>query len=488
MISGIKYSFLIISLFCLPTLLISQNNIQAELLRILKTPDMKYASVGVSVIDLDTGKELFSHDADRALSPASSMKVITTATGLMILGENFRFRTEIQYDGNISEDGILNGNIYIKGFGDPSLGAGKPEGTLGYEEVNKLFVRKIKEKGIKKISGKIIGDESYYQSPTLPASWQWEDLGNYYGAGVNALNINANTYFLDFQQRTNPGARPKVMNIEPYLPNIHIINEVRTAARGTGDNCYIFGSPYTNTRFLRGTIPAGNGRFTVKGSLPDPAFTAAMLLLKTLEQEGISTLKIASTSRLEGEGEGERKVIYSHSSSPLINIIRTTNEDSNNLYCEAILKAIAKKQKDDSSTSKGIEAIEDFWKGKGLSLEGFFMNDGSGLSAKNALTSSHFTKILTLIHKDKEAYSLFRNTLPVSGKTGTMKYMFRGTSAEGKIFAKTGSMTRIRSYTGYMDSAKGKKLAFSIIVNNYEGESSAMREKLKKLMFAIYQS
>ncbi|MGB1216784.1 MAG: D-alanyl-D-alanine carboxypeptidase/D-alanyl-D-alanine endopeptidase, partial [Saprospiraceae bacterium] len=230
------------------------------------------------------------------------------------------------------------------------------------------------------------------------------------------------------------------------------------------------------------------GEFTVKGSLPDPAFTAAMLLLTSLEKEGIKTQRIASTSRIEKDYEKKRQTIHIHSSAPLIDIIRVTNEDSNNLFCEAILKAIGKTQKNDSSTTGGIEAVEEFWKKKGLNLEGFFMNDGSGLSPKNALTSSHFTKILTIIHKEKQIHNLFKSTLPISGKTGTMKYMFRGTSAQGKIFAKTGSMTRVRSYTGYIDSSKGKKLAFSIIVNNYEGKSSDMREKLKKLMSAIHQS
>ncbi|MGB1218056.1 MAG: D-alanyl-D-alanine carboxypeptidase/D-alanyl-D-alanine endopeptidase, partial [Saprospiraceae bacterium] len=208
---------------------------------------MKYASLGISVVDLDTGEEVFSYDSQRALSPASSMKVITTSTGLMLLGADFKFKTEIQYDGNISEDGILDGNIYIKGFGDPSLGSAKPEGTLTYQGISKLFAEKIKEKGIKEIKGKIIGDESYYQSPPLPASWQWEDLGNYYGAGVSALNMNANTYFISFQQKTSLNTIPKVVNIQPHLPNINIQNEVKTAARGTGDNCYIFGSPYINT-------------------------------------------------------------------------------------------------------------------------------------------------------------------------------------------------------------------------------------------------
>jgi D-alanyl-D-alanine carboxypeptidase/D-alanyl-D-alanine-endopeptidase (penicillin-binding protein 4) len=472
------------------SIVIAQNPIDKSIEKIIADPVMKHASISMTVMDVETGKIISSHQPNLSIPPASSMKVITTATALAILGKNHKFKTELQYDGSII-NGTLQGNIYIKGFGDPTLGAELPKGNMEYKELMLQFVSAIKALGIQKIEGRIIGDGSYYNTESIPDSWQWNDIGNYYGAGVNGLNINANTYELSFRQNASLGKAPKVERTVPSLYNALFVNEVTSASKGSGDNCYIYGAPYQNTRFLRGTIPVGTGIFKVKGSLPDPAFTAAALLLDALEEQGINTSKRA-TSQFEltqngGKANNTRKTIHTHQSKSLFDIAKVTNEESINLYCEAMLKAIGKKQKNKGTREKGIEALVEFWEARGVNMDGFYMEDGCGLSNRNGITSKHFAAILRKIKIDQSLGFDFKDALAIAGKTGTLKYMFKNTSAVGKIYGKTGSMDRIRSYTGYAISASGKLLSFSIIINNYHCSSSVARKKLEQWMRSLLE-
>lgn len=481
---------LFLGICTMSSFVIGQNPIDKSMMKIVTDPVMKHASVSMTVMEVETGRIIASHQPELSIPPASSMKVITTATALVILGENHTFKTELQYDGSIS-NGILQGNIYIKGFGDPTLGAELPKGNIGYKELILQFVSAIKALGIKKVEGRIIGDGSYFNTEGTPDSWQWNDIGNYYGAGVSGLNINANTYELRFRQNASLGKAPKVEGTIPRLYNTLFINEVTSASKGSGDNCYIYGAPYQNTRFLRGTIPVGTGVFKVKGSLPDPAFTAAALLLEAMEKQGIKTSKQA-TSQFEflqngGRVSKERKTIHTHRSKPLFDIAKVTNEESINLYSEAMLKAIGKKQKNKGTTKDGVEALMEFWEARGVDMDGFYMEDGCGLSTRNGITSKQFATILRKIKVDESLGFDFKNTLAVAGKTGTLKYMFKNTPSSGKIYGKTGSMNRIRSYTGYAVSKSGQLLSFSIIINNYHCSSSVARKKLEQWMRSLLE-
>ncbi|MGK0388912.1 MAG: D-alanyl-D-alanine carboxypeptidase/D-alanyl-D-alanine-endopeptidase (penicillin-binding protein 4) [Maribacter sp.] len=483
---------MLLFLICLiHSFVIAQNPIDKSIEKIVADPVMKHASISMTVMDVETGEIISSYQPNLSIPPASSMKVITTATALAILGKNYTFKTELQYDGSIS-NGVLQGNIYIKGFGDPTLGAELPKGNIQHKELMLQFVSVIKALGIQTIEGRVIGDGSYYNTESTPDSWQWNDIGNYYGAGVSGLNINANTYELSFRQNASLGKAPKVERTVPSLHNALFVNEVTSASKGSGDNCYIYGAPYQNTRFLRGTIPVGTGIFKVKGSLPDPAFTTAALLLDALEEQGVKTSKRATSQFELTQNEGKtsnstRETIYTHRSKSLFDIAKVTNEESINLYCEAMLKAIGQKQGNKGTREKGIEALVEFWEDRGVDMDGFYMEDGCGLSTRNGITSKHFAEILRKIKIDQSFGFDFKNALAIAGKTGTFKYMFKNTSAVGKIYGKTGSMDRIRSYTGYAVSVSGKLLSFSIIINNYHCSSSVARKKLEEWMRSLLE-
>ncbi len=480
-------SSLFILLLSIP--LNAQSSLQKAIDRLAADPVLKSGGLSMTVMDVKTGEVLASHQKDHGLAPASSLKVITTGVAMDVLGADFRFKTELQYDGEIDGEGTLNGNIYIKGFGDPTLGSDHFGKTKPLNPLMQDFVKALQKTGIKRINGMVIGDASFFGTQVDGRTWSWEDMGNYYGAGAWGLNIRDNRYHLTFRQQSQLGAIPTIEKIEPEIPNLLHINEVRSAEKGSGDNAYIFGSVYNYTRFLRGTIPVGTGPFEIKGSIPDPPFFAAYSLLAASERAGLQSNKKA-TSLLELQRTSdfqsiERKVIYTHYSPTLKEIVSITNMKSINMYCEALLRYLGKSQKGEGTAEAGLEVIDEYLEQKGVDRNGFFMEDGSGLSAFNVVSSYQFASYMRAIALNKELYADFRPSLPVATKSGSLRYMFKGTAAAGKIRAKSGGLKRVRSYTGYVETNSGQLLSFSIICNRFSGESIDLRRKMEKAMLPM---
>lgn len=468
----------------------AQSVIQKKIDAFAAHPNLIHGQLSVALIDLSTNQLIAGHRADKTMIPASSLKVLITGIALKKLGQDYRFKTEIAYDGTITADGVLQGHLIIRGYGDPTLGSHHFAKAETHDIVLKKWINAIKKAGIKKIEGYIIGDASYFSTQVDGRTWLWEDLGNYYGVGAWGLNFHENLYQLDLKQNSKFGATPSVVNVRPIVPNLHLINELTLAEKGSGDNAYIFGSPYGYTRFIRGTIPLGTGTFTIKGSVPDPPFFAAFQLLQQLEKSGISTSqKATSLYQLKQEGIdiGETKIIDTYLSPTLGNIVKETNLKSVNLYCEALLRLLGKTEKGDAHPSRGLEVIKEYLSNNGLPIAGLFLTDASGLSPRNAVSTRHLSVYLGYLKKQKDIFPIFKASLPVGGKSGALKYLFRGTIAENKVFAKSGGMDRVRSYSGYVQNKNGKWLSFSIIANNFSGKSAAMRKEMEKLMLSFCQ-
>lgn len=477
----------LVFLFFLPNLL-SQASLDKAISDLAKMKAMKHGSLSVSVIEVESGQMIASYDPDRNLLPASSLKVVTTSMALEVLGENYKFKTELQHDGEIDANGTLNGSLYIKGTGDPTIGSHHFDAATKMEEVLAQFRKAISQLGVKKITGKIIGDASYFETGVEGRSWSYEDLGNYYGAGAWGLNFHENLYFIGLRQNSKLGGQPKIEEITPAIPNLLLVNELKLAKAGSGDNAYIFGSAYNYTRFIRGTIPVGSKLFKIKGSIPDPPFFFAYSLMNELEANGIETSKIATSQfqqKLEDNKESERTTFFTFESPTLKEIVKETNLKSVNLYCESMLRAIGKKEKGKGSDAAGLEVIYDRLKAKGMDTNGFFIEDGSGLSVRNAVSSLHLASIMRFIANDKKIFSTFDASLPQAAKSGALKYLLKGTIAEGRLRAKSGGMNRVRSYTGFAKNKSGKLLAFSMIANDFTGKSSVIRNKMEKIMLEI---
>lgn len=445
-----------------------QSRMQSTLDRLAEDPALSHAGFGACVMDLENGEVLAQHRAGRSLAPASSLKVVTTSVALARLGDDFRFATDLQYEGTIDGEGVLRGNLILKGKGDPTLGAPQWGATDNMAAVLERFRLAVQQAGIRKVAEYIIGDGSAYPSAAAAPSWHWNDLGNYYAAGIWGLNLHDNLYYLRFSGRGRRGAKTEVAEVKPELPGLSFVNEVRVAAPGTGDNAYIYGGPYIYRCYLRGTIPAGRGAFTIKGAIPDPPLFAAQALQRELLRVGISTEREAISRQIYGARGGvdaARQTIYTHYSPELKTIVRRTLDKSVNLYCEGLLRKLGR-QEGDGSREAGLRALRDYLKAQQVDLNGVYMEDGSGLSLLNAVTPRFLCEVL------REAGADFYELLPV-------------VAGGRRVRAKSGTMKRVRAFAGMVRSRSGRLLCVTVIANNFEGSGSAMRQKLEQWLRSL---
>ena len=485
----LKHITLLILFICLVASVQAQNkknSIDGAISTLAKDSSLKNASISFVVKDLDSNVIISEYNPNLSLPSASTMKVVSTAAALDILGSYFKFETKIMYDGYIDSNNVLHGNIYIKGGGDPTLG------SKYFKEKYGLFmsswVHEISKLGVDSIAGSVIGDASFFSDEYVASTWSWGDIGNYYGAGVSGLTIYDNT--IKFEFSSGPLARDStfVDCFYPYTPDLIIDNRVK-ASNTKKDLAYIYGGPNNPTRTIKGTIPKGQVEYVVKGSIHEPAYVTAFELESALWEYGISVGGNATTIRrmksLGNDFESERKDIFITKSPTLSQIVYWTNLISNNLYAEHLLKHIGVKKYGDGSVFSSTLAVTKYWSSKGIDMTGFYMNDGSGLSRSNAITASQLVGILEYMKLKSKYSKSFLSSLPVAGKTGTLRSIGKKTKIAGNLKAKSGTMTRIKSYAGYVKSASGRNLAFAIVINNHNCTSFQIKKKLEIVMVAL---
>jgi len=448
---------------------------------------LKNASISFQVVRLKDKKVIAEYNPNQSMVSASTMKVVTTATALEILGSYKKFETQLLYSGHIDSNCVLHGDIIIKGGGDPTLGS-----KYFYKNQSALmhnWADDIAKLGIHKIEGRIIADASYFSDEYVPSTWSWGDMGNYYGTGVSGLNIYDNTLKFNFSSGPKNGDSTVIECIEPYCPGLTIDNRVK-AGKTKKDLAYIYGGPFDQYRLIKGTIPMGVSDFIVKGSMHDPAYVAAFELESILWKMDIPVSKTATTNRnlemFENEKiSSELKLISKIESPSLSKIVYWTNLISNNLFAETLLRQIGKKKYKDGSVFSSTLAVQKFWKSKDVVLNGFYMNDGSGLSRSNAISARNLVQILEYMKTKSKYKDSFYSSLPIAGKTGTLKSYGRKTAIQGNLRAKSGTMTRVKSFAGYVKDKSGENLAFAIIVNNHTCTTYQIGKKLEKLMISL---
>lgn len=468
------------------------RRVQARLAALQNDSLVRHGLVAFSIRDTKSGRSLLELNADKSAAPASTLKLVTTATALSVLGENFRFETVLEYDGEL-KDGTLHGNLYIRGSGDPTLGSDRFEGYPALTDLMQLWAQQVKEAGIRRINGAVVADASLFEENALPGTWIWGDIGNYYGAAAYGLNINENLYQVLFQSAKTVGAPAPVLRTEPSVPGLELTNRVTTGAAGSGDQCYIYGAPYQSTQYLEGTIPAGTQAFPVRGSLPDPPYFGAFSLYQYLQAATISVSQAPTTDRLLRQKglslAAKRKAIYTHQSPPLKAIAEKTNFMSLNLYAEALLKTLARSRKPvqtgvTATTSAGTATVTAYWQKKGLATDGFWMKDGSGLSPQNTITAAQLTHLLGLAVHDP-VFPAFYASIPVVGVSGTVKGLAKGSKAVNNVRAKSGTTERVKSYAGYFTGPSGELRSFAILVNNYDSNGGRIARQMEEILAAM---
>jgi D-alanyl-D-alanine carboxypeptidase/D-alanyl-D-alanine-endopeptidase (penicillin-binding protein 4) len=474
-----------------PNPLYAQGDFQEAIDRFIQQPELKFAGVGISIMDMKNKSVVATHQPHLALIPASSMKTLVTASALAILGPNFTYTTEVYIQGQLNQEGTLNGNLVIKGGGDPTLGSDDMEGAVTLAQFESTILKAVQMAGIKKINGYIIGDASIFPSEVQVPSWQWEDLGNYYGAGSWGLNIHDNQYKIQFSRNLEVG---QLAQLAGTLPNVHrlsFINGVIQAPSGTGDQAYIYGAPYTIERVLTGTIPVGRTPFSIKGALPNPPLFAADIIKDRLAEAGINT-SLGATTMLDLNQAGispvgPQIVLTRFISPPLKEIVRFANYESNNMYCETLLKTIALSAGATGNEKEGLRIQQTFWEEQGLDFTGTFLKDGSGLSSRNGITADFLTRFLTQAAYNKSFFEHFYNSLPIAGQTGSQKDRMKNTPAMGNLRVKSGTMDKVKGFSGYFSNLSGTQYSFVILVNNYTGSHNNIRDKMEALMVEFCQ-
>lgn len=429
----------------------------------------KYALTSLCVLDAATGKIIFAKNENVGVATASTLKTITSATAFSVLGKNFKYETSLVYTGKISPDGTLKGDIIIIGVGDPTLGSWRYEQTKENMVLNK-FVTAIKNAGIKKIEGCIIGDDSLFGTQTMPEGWVWQDMGNYYGAGTSALAWRENQFDIHLKPGEAVGTAVKMTKQAPLMPYLKIVNELKTGPSGSGDDAYGFLPPFGEVAYLRGTWGVGINKSSISLALPDPAYDAAFRLQDTLKRLNVTVGKQATTHRrlsLENNYETEPTTKLTSVLSPsLSEIIYWFNKKSVNLYGEQLLKTIALKLGKAATTKGGSESVVNFWAAKGIDKNALNILDGSGLSPGTRVTTLAMANILFQAQKENW-YDDYLNSFP---DNNGMKL-------------KSGTINDVLAYAGYFTDRSGKKYIAVININNYNG--SGIKNKLFNVLNAL---
>ncbi|MBP6089887.1 MAG: D-alanyl-D-alanine carboxypeptidase/D-alanyl-D-alanine-endopeptidase [Crocinitomicaceae bacterium] len=480
--------YVIFFLFLLHSVVFSQNNVQKSLDNFTKLSFLKNASIGFKCIDLNTNTEIASLNASIALPPASTTKLFTTATALELLPKDLKPATRFYVEGTITE-GVINGNLWIRGGGDVSLGSayfnkpGSENAFLGQ------WVDTLQKLGIKKINGSIYVDGSEFGYKGTPEGWGWSDIGNYYGAGHAGICIYDNALKYKFSTSKVAGGKTTLLSTFPIVPALNFKNYI-VSSNINNDQSYVYGAPYSYERFGTGSLPLNKEIFTVKGSLPDPEYQLAQDFTAYLKQKGIAVNNGFKTVRTNQENTVPNyaafHLIYTHFGNSILDIATIANQKSVNLFAEGLLGILAYQQTGNGETEVGIEQVIKYWSKK-IDVSGLQLHDGSGLSRSNGISASHFCALLKEMYTSKN-YTSFLNTLPIAGKSGTIASLCKNQLGEGRIYAKSGTISKIKSYVGYVYSTSGKKIAFAITVNNYTCNNAELRQQIEYLLneMAVY--
>ena len=460
----------------------TQSAIQNYVDEWIEHPFFKNSNIGFALNDISTQKQIASHQAQKSLIPASSLKILTTFITYEQLGAGYTYSTKIAHDGRIDSDGTLQGNIYIIGSGDPSLGSERFEGFASTEKLIDTIAQKILSKGITCIDGDVIVDESIFLSFPIAPSWQWNDLGNYYAGGAWGFNINENEYNIFYNTNKKIGEKAIYSYHTPVIPGLELQHEITVDSANSGDNSYIFGGPYEYLKRVVGTLPFDTKPFKIRGSIPDPPKFGAYSIYSSLDRKGVS----ASGYGVNIVPQSITYQLFDSLLSPALGLqIEQANHKSINQYCDAFLRTLALEKRGNSSSEEGIIYIENYLDSLKFDINGLNMKDGSGLSARNYIPAELLCNFVAQ-YAAKHGIETIQFLLPQAGKEGTVKSVLNGSKLSNYFWMKSGSMDRVISFTGVCQTKSGKWVSFCLIVNNYNVKYKDVKTQIERLFDAIW--
>ena len=491
----------------------TETELRNTLIRLAEDPALEHAVTGFSVRTAE-GKILAEYNADRLLLPASNMKLISTGAALHALGADYRYETTLGYDGEIVE-GTLHGNLYIVGGGDPTTGS-KDSIAVSLERTFAEWEKLLKDAGINRIEGHIVGDGRWLDGMIEEPSWMLSDAGTYYGTGVTGLMFYENMLSFNVTAGKAAGEMPSITPFYPTTPWIETRYDCTTGENGTGDQLYMYTTDLAPIVEIRGSFGVDRAAKRVDFANKFPEYACAAYFCEWLTGRDIECSMGAADFRLEKGWMGsdfeditalkDLKLIGSTLSPSLDRIVFETNHASNNLFAETLLRTLGKDLKGNSCYDSSYVALNDILKQLGVESGPIQIQDGSGLSRKNYLSPDFICDFLEAMTTSPVAKS-FVNSLPSPGFNGSLNYNMTGYSANfrARIKVKSGSMNGVRCYSGYIlpssvasasdnnfgsqtESLPAETIIFSIMTNNCTSPTWKVRPLLDKMMAAIAQS
>jgi len=440
--------------------------------------------VGIMVMD-GKGRTIASWNPDSPLLTASTMKTISTGLALHVLGPDFQFKTRIGYSG-VVENGVLNGDLYIIGGGDPTLGSKDTVAT----PIDKIFTKwyeAVAAAGIKKVNGSIVGDDRFFEDEAIPDSWSWSNLGPYYGSSASGLSFCENLQYFTFVPGKNKGEPVELKNVYPSLPGMEYRNQLTTGASGTGDGSSYYVSDLAKVGQFKGTLASGKDSMIITGSSKFAPLMCAEEFRLFLSSKGVECSHDVREIRSFPAPSQEKLVIIGETYSPkLTSIINVTVRISNNFYAETLFKMLGKSLTGVGSFDSSAVAARRLLSEMGVPLQGYTQVDGSGLSRQNYVSPRFFCNYFARM-KEMSNFAEFIGALPQPGGPGTLKNVLKEVDVHTKsrIHAKSGSLSNVRCYAGYVERGNGEYYYFAILTNNYPARASKMQVGVEEFLGSL---
>ncbi|CAH2714760.1 hypothetical protein BACCIP111895_01936 [Neobacillus rhizosphaerae] len=434
--------------------------LQAYVQQLNANPNSEGMSVGYEVYSLDEEKTLASYHSDKTFVPASVFKLLVTAAAVSKWSKDMTIPTKVFTTGNLSNAGVLNGDIILKGYGDP---------TLTVEKLDTL-AKSLADKGIQKVNGNIIVDESYFDGQRLGEDWMWDDEPYSYSTQTSALSVSENTVEVTVHPGKKIGESPTV-TIDPAPDYVTVVNKAKTV-EGNKVSLTIDRTLGKNEIAVSGTIGQNYSAtgYTLTRTIHDPAPFTGTVFRDLLIKQGIPFKNKSAVEK--GTVDDDARLAAAVESPKLDDILTEMVKESDNFYAEMLTKLLGAKESGVGSTAAGTEVIHRFLVNN-LGLEdGFMQKDGSGLTRLDHISPHAYIQLLNSMFDGPER-DRFISFLPIAGKDGTLKNRMKGTAAEGNVKAKTGSMSGVNSLAGYVTAKNGQTIAFSILLNGIYKSSYA---------------
>ncbi|MBR6117051.1 MAG: D-alanyl-D-alanine carboxypeptidase/D-alanyl-D-alanine-endopeptidase [Paludibacteraceae bacterium] len=430
--------------------------------------------MSVEVRNMTQNRKIAAYKASEPVTPASVTKLLTTAAALNELGPDFQFETTLAYTGNIS-DSTLWGDLYIIGDVDPTLGNLK-NGDPFLED----WLTQLHELGIYHIEGSIMADMSKLSGEGYNPRWKPEDSGNHYAPGIYGINYRSNILHI-YLQTGAVGQPARVLYTTPN--NVKIQCRV-TAGKSNRDLAYVSGRPLVYVRDMRGEIPAERDTFCVKGDLPNPGLQLAQDLEQTIKAAGGRVSGVPGYIMKQGMDRDRLKLICIHYSSPLRDILRDTNFDSNNMYAEGTARYLASRHHRQATAAQGAQHVFNYWRNQLMPMTRCALYDGCGLATDNQLTAHMVVRLLEHMYTSRYHEDWFRS-LPVSGESGTLTHFLEDTPLAGRVHAKSGTLTGAKSYAGYIEQPNGDIWTFAVLISDTKASNRDLQKAIEQYLLSI---